>query len=57
MYVGDCSTFRNTMFRDYEKFPYGSFEGTLNSTSKNCNNLSQGNYLFLNLNITFRHKH
>lgn len=28
MYVGDCaSTYRNNMFRDYEKHPYGTFEG------------------------------
>lgn len=28
MYVGDCSsTFRTNMFRDYEKHPYGTFEG------------------------------
>lgn len=30
MYVGDCSsTFRTNMFRDYEKHPYGTFEGNL----------------------------
>lgn len=28
MYVGDCaSTYRSNMFRDYEKHPYGTFEG------------------------------
>lgn len=28
MYVGDCaSAFRTNMFRDYEKHPYGTFEG------------------------------
>lgn len=28
MYVGDCaSAFRMNMFRDYEKHPYGTFEG------------------------------
>lgn len=28
MYVGDCtSSLRYNMFRDYEKHPYGTFEG------------------------------
>lgn len=28
MYVGDCtSSFRHNMLRDYEKHPYGTFEG------------------------------
>lgn len=27
MYVGDCASTNRSMFRDYEKYPYGTFEG------------------------------
>lgn len=27
MYIGDASSYRSNMFRDYEKHPYGTFEG------------------------------
>ena len=32
MYLSDCSSYssRNSVFRDYEKFPYGSLERNAN---------------------------
>lgn len=48
IYAGDCSSFRNTMYRDYEKFPYGSFEGSLNAApTKNYYNSVQGEIFIL----------
>lgn len=46
MYVGDCSsTFRTNMFRDYEKHPYGTFEGNQQQQQrKSYYTMVQGKY-------------
>lgn len=48
IYVGDCaSIYRNNMFRDYEKHPYGTFEGNGQQPQqqrKSYYTLVQGNY-------------
>jgi hypothetical protein len=46
-YMSDCMSYggsmRNPSYRDYEKFPYGSLESSLNSgTMKNTYNTMQG---------------
>lgn len=50
MYVGDCSsTFRTNMFRDYEKHPYGTFEGNHQQQQqrKSYYTMVQGKYIYM----------
>lgn len=47
MYVGDCtSSFRYNSFRDYEKHPYGTFEGNYDKQvqRKSYYAMVQGNF-------------
>lgn len=37
------TSMRNPIYRDYEKFPYGTMESSLNSTTRNYYNSVQGN--------------
>jgi hypothetical protein len=64
--MSDCMSYggsmRNPSYRDYEKFPYGSLESSLNSTMKNTYNTMQGKYytlavLFCLLILTFNGRH
>lgn len=45
MYMGDCSAYspRQSMYRDYEKFPYGSLERNSNP-QKSYYAMVQGKY-------------
>lgn len=46
MYVGDCSyTPRHSIYRDYERFPYGSLERNSNP-QKSYYDKVQGDYEF-----------
>lgn len=46
VFLGECmssTSMRNPIYRDYEKFPYGTMESSLNSTTRNYYNSVQGN--------------
>lgn len=50
MYVGDyASSYRNNMFRDYEKQPYGTLEGNCQQSQqqrKSYYAMVQGNFIY-----------
>lgn len=50
VFLGECmssTSMRNPIYRDYEKFPYGTMESSLNSTTRNYYNSVQGNFILL----------
>lgn len=57
LFIGDTTmtygSLRSTLYRDYEKFPYGTFENNKNPTIKDYYSKVQGKLQSLDISYNF----